>query len=802
MMKRNLFFLISLIFQCLFFTPFISAQTQPCAEINCVDNRILMEFPMRYMGRELLISSCISRSTHYKWMEVGSRPFTTHARMEYKDGKIYLRQINSNLFTNEDDLSQKQAISDSHMDAYLANIPIQCFTADSSAVVLDVTNLFMKDNVLQVFPWHFSKARMVLKPELCSFISAKAFADNFSVKTLMSYDYTPKGDERPGVCSAEVVRSILLMPEAKMNPRLTDSRLGLFTQRKTNLDFAQSDFYRPLTYVQRWRLEPSDMEAWQSGELVPPLQPIVYYVDSGFPEAWKEPIKKGILKWNEAFAKIGFMDAVQARDYPNDDPEFDEDNLKYSCIRYIATDRGAAQGPSWVDPSTGEILCASVYVWSALPEIMNRNCFVQTAQANPSIRAGRMSEEDLSTAIESILIHEIGHTLGLAHNMGGSSAYSIDSLLNADFVKRKGISASIMDYCHFNYVVPPGETDVPLLPAYLGPYDELCIEYLYQPVLGAVDIYDDQQCAERWIDTHAGDPCYRYGIQQWRNKYDPSSLINDVGDDALRAGDMSIANLKYVLDNMEGWLAGGDNVGQRLDMYNELVKHYGTLLKNSLYNVGGIYLSFVKEDTPGEVYSAVPHQRQKEALKWVAREVRQSAWIDKRELTSKFEVAVDASAKVQAEIAAELIAVAENVELSSHLAIQPYAILEYMDDLYELFFESTTKGELSQTDKVLQRSLLQQMIKNSAALKAPSKNLTASLGYRDDVEESATAFGLRKDGGYIYNIPLNNISEREACFYVAIERIHKLAISKLKKCPETEKPHWIMLRELSKPVLN
>lgn len=754
-------------------------------ELSFKDGKLLFTVPSEYVGREFLLSSCISRTTHYKWMAVGSRTSVIHAKLQQEGESFYLKKLNTSMTGDATDSASTRTIKDSRQDTYLLRLPV--VAKAGSSVTLDVTELFSTDRVVSPFAWHFSKANTSIDKDLCRIMGYKVFDDNLSVRTLYSYRYSKSGDSPAGVCSAEMVTSILLLPENKMRPRIADSRVGLFTEEKERIDFSQSDFYQSLRYAQRWRVEPSDWEAWKRGEKVTPTKPIIYYIDNEFPENWKEPLRKGILLWNGAFELFGLKDVVQVKDYPVDDPNFDEDNLKYNCIRYIATDRGAAQGPSWSDPTTGELLSASVYVWSSLPEVMNRFCFAQTAQANPSIRSGKMTDEELSVAIQCLISHEIGHTLGLAHNMGASAAYPVDSLLNADFVKRNGITASVMDYIYYNYIVPPTSTDVPTCVAMLGPYDKLALEFIYRPTDPLLSPEQDLKIAETWLDKHAGDMRYRYGIQQWGNHYDPTSLTDDISDDALRAGDLSIENLKYVLAHLQEWLDGGDKAGQRREMYKAVVKHYKSLLRNALYNVGGIQLSFAKEGTGGKTFQSLSRSRQKQAMEWVARQLRQSSWIDQRSLTSAFEPNVDASAQVLADLSETLKEVSENVVLSSHLATEPaYTLQDFTDDIYSLYFDvSSSKSNLTSTDKILQRNII--------------KTLLSILGDDEQTEAyvfddaAPTSFALDGGDGYIRNIFVGNISEQKAYALTLLRRISQLAKTNMKTASNEDKPHWTLI---------
>lgn len=754
------------------------------------NGKLLMDVPIQLIGREVLISSCISRTSHPNYLSVGNRPHSTHARFEYAGDAVWLRCVNSEVVGDSSDSLSLQSISDSYMDPLLARLPLISKSSDGKTLTVDATELFTTDKTFSPFPWHFSRVNVSIEKDLCRLVGYKTFEDNFTVRSLLSYRYSPKDGNSPsGICSAEVTHSVLLIPEDKMRPRLVDSRVGLFTEKKKMLDFSQSDFYRDIAFAQRWRVEPSDWNKYDRGETVAPKKQIVFYVDNAFPESWKTPLKKGILKWNEAFERFGLKDVIAVRDYPTDDPDFDEDNLKYNCIRYVSTDRGAAQGPSWSDPSTGELLNATVYVWASLPQIMNRFCFVQTAQANPGIRSGRMSEEELSNALQCIITHEIGHTLGMAHNMGGSSAYAVDSLLNADFVRRNGLTASVMDYIYYNYIIPPGDTDVPLISTNLGVYDELCLEYIYRPTNPSLSIAEDQKIAETWIDEHAGDPCYRYGIQQWGTRYDPTTLTDDISDDALRAGTMSIENMKYVLAHLEEWLSGGENVTQRRDMYRELQKHYLSVMKAALYTVGGIRLSFAKEGTASKVYECIPADRQKQALEWFAKQLRESEWVDNRSLTEKFEIALDASVDIQTRLAKELLEITDKVTLCAHLSEDPYTLATYADDLYNLFFQAPSENaSLTQADKIIQRTLINGILEKSIGKNLDGKNSVNANGGSED--EAQTAFALRADGGYLDDIDVSQLSDAKPVYYEMLQRICSLAEKKASSASAADKQHW------------
>ena len=735
-----------------FLTVAMPLQAADIARPKIDGQRVLLDIPQGAFAREYLLSACVAKTDHYQWMEVGTRPSTLHVRFERIGGAVWLRRVNTAVVGNPTDTLSVQSISDNNMDGYLLQLPIEAETKDGE-VTVDATELFLSGRILSPFSWWFKRAKVTIDPKLSYVAGCKAFDDNFSVRTVLSFTHDQDSRERPNVCSAEVVSSMLLIPEQKMRPRLGDKRIGLFTTDKKYVDFDRSDYIEDIEYVERWRVEPSDFEAWRQGKTVAPKRQIVWYIDNAFPEAWKEPLRRGILDWNDAFERIGLKDVMAVRDYPKDDPEFDEDNLKYSCIRYIPTDRGGAQGPSWTDPTTGEVLSASVYVWGSMTEIMNRFCYVQTAHANPVIRSGRFPADQLAATIQLTIAHEIGHTLGLAHNMGGSAVYPTDSLLSADFVRVHGLTASTMDYIFYNYIVPQGNTDVPLMSTLLGDYDRALIDYIYRPASPSLSVEEDYWLAEQRLDTLLQNPYCHYGRQQWGNGNDPTSLIYDLGDDPLKTGDLAIPNLQYVLAHLEVWLPGGDNATLREKLYESLVEHYEVLMRSVAHNIGGIRVNLT-DSYRNRRSEPLPKSLQHESLLWLARHLHQSDWLNNRRLQSLLPLAQPPSAKMLDKIASDIIRRADKIVLATALSDAPYTLSDFTDDLYTQFF---APARLSAADKILQRALLRAIGESADSKSDPDVSL---------------------------------LSEETGAWQLLKERIAQLAQHRLRKASSADAPHW------------
>lgn len=676
------------------------------ATFSSAGSSLLLTLPKEYLNRDMMMSACVKSTTHYKYAEVGTRPRVLITYFVQEGDKVYLKQRASNIVGNDSDNKEKQSLADNNKDYFLASLPL--YDNGNKTVTFDVTKLFLTDEVFSPFsPW-FRKATTRYNKSFCRIETVKTFDDNFSVSTLMSFDVTPKGKESldNSLCSAQLVISALLLPKDKMKPRLSDRRIGLFDKTLDQYDLNKSDLYGKVSYVERWNIQPKDWKAWKSGKIVEPTKHIVYYLDDQFPESWKEPLRKGILEWNEVFRSIGLKDVIVVKDYPKNDDEFDEDNLKYNCIRYIPTDRGGAQGPSWSDPRTGELYCADVYVWGSLADFALRTGYVQTAQACEEIRGGKMPEKMFADHLQCVINHEIGHTLGLAHNMAGSQAYTIEQLLNPEFVKKNGLSASTMDYIYFNYIVPPGRKDIPLSYTNLGPYDKNLLKYIYYPTDPSLTAEEDWKVVAKFIDEHEGDPRYRYGEQQWGTYYDPTVVNYDLSCEPLKAGSMGISNLKYVLCHMSQWLKGKEKTQLKEEIYKALVEQYKTLVKNNLYYVGGVKLNHVLNGSTNKSYEVLDYSSQKSAFNWVAKELLNCQWLNEKSVTQDFDATQEASTGVADFFADEIVKLYKKVEFANSLNTdKPYTLGDFTDNIFRVYFEQPATKSSDKTVARLQLSL-------------------------------------------------------------------------------------------------
>lgn len=779
-------------------------------------DKIYMEFPKACMGRKILVGSTITAVSNPAYVKAGykySKP--SYMQVDLTDSLVVFSIPGTNATSS--DPAMQEALNRSFIPKIVRRAAVLAQSKDSSAVVFDVTGIV---NAAAPKGTDFSLAKSA-DEKTTWFSDLKAFEDNASIKIHSNVDFTKsflglKG--KVGSGTIEYTVSFLLLPEMPMPARIQDSRIGVFPvgpgegEAKVDLSSAE-DGLRKYVLASRWRLELSDTTAWQAGKTVTVKNPIVWYIDDTFPDSWKEPIRKGVLAWNAAFEAIGLKDVMQVRDFPTaeEDPEFDPDNLKYSCLRYVPDATMNAMGPSWTDPVTGEILNASVMVYNDVIKLINNWRFVQTAQVDETVRAVKMPEDIIDESLVYVISHEIGHTLGLMHNMGASSAYPTESLRDAAFTTEHGTTPSIMDYARFNYVAQPGDKGVKLVPPALGVYDMYAIKWLYTPVIGAKDIWEEYRTAEKIIDEHVGDPMYRYGPQQLTTSasygaYDPSARTEDLGDDPIKSSDYGVGNLKYILPKMNGWI-GADDPGfsHRKDLYYQLTGQFNRYIGHVLAQVGGIYLNTVKDGSGMKPSVSVDKNVQRESLKWVISQLRSSAWLDDASVTSNFQLAAPESNRIclqTARLMAGTIPV--NVTLSSSVAEtgKAYTIKDYYEDLYTFAFAAS--GKLTSEAKTLQRELL-----NSSASEVKSflnKSLTEDIDQQAEAsadEENWCGWDSlgESDRPYRKAVDTAAISEVNSYRIVFLNKVKALAASRRNSAPTEDRAHYEYLYARCRAVL-
>ena len=611
--------------------------------VHQIDDKFFYEIPDTLFGREMLMVTRIAKTANGIGFG-GGKQNTQVLRWQKKGKKVVLRVVSYNVVA-ADSLPIHEAVVNSNFEPVLYTFPIKAFSKDSLNTVIDVTDLFSKDVKALGFPQSRRKRYKISRLEANkSFIeSVKSYPLNIEVRHVKTYAAgAPPSNTSTGTVSIEINNSMVLLPKEPMKRRYFDQRVGWFARGQ--VDYGLEDQKsKTITYLDRWRLEvkDEDLAKFKRGELVEPKKQIVYYVDRATPEKWRKYIKQGIEDWQVAFEAAGFKNAIIAKDPPTveEDPEWSPEDVRYSVVRYLASPIANANGPHVSDPRSGEILESDINWYHNVMSLLNGWFFVQTAAINPNAQTAEFKDEVMGELIKFVSSHEVGHTLGLPHNMGSSSAYKVDDLRSAAFTKKYGTAPSIMDYARFNYVAQPEDKGVALMPN-IGVYDKYAISWGYRPILDAKTAKDEKKTLDSWILKHAGDPMYRFGRQQF-GVIDPSSQTEDLGDDAIKASMYGIANLKRIVPNLIQWTAeDGKNYNDLQTMYRHVLSQFNRYMGHVASNIGGVYENFKTYDQEGAVYTYVDKTKQKESLKFLQKQLFQTPdWLIDTTIFDKIESA-------------------------------------------------------------------------------------------------------------------------------------------------------------------
>ena len=589
-------------------------------KVHNTDNKFMYEIPKNYFGKEMLLVTRIKdipAGLGGGYVNAGSKINTQVVVWEEFQNKILLKVKSYNAVAN-DSLPIYKSVKANNLEPILFAFDIATQNQDSTAVLVDVTKFFTSDiQAISPLPDSYRKRYKVKRLDASrSFInSIKSYPENIEVVQDFTFDAAePPSNSSTNTITIRVNQSMIVLPEDKMMPRVYDERVGYFSIK--NVDYSsealKADEKR---YIRRWRLEPKDINAYNRGELVEPIKPIVYYLDPGTPDKLKKYIKQGVDDWAKVFETAGFKNAIMAK-YPpteEEDPEFSMEDVRYSSIRYVASTTRNATGPSVSDPRTGEILESDI-IWyhNHLRSYRNRY-LLETGAANPSARTLDTPAEEIGEMMRMVISHEVGHALGLPHNMAASYAYPVDSLRSGKFTQKMGIAATIMDYARYNYIAQPGDENVRFI-RQLGPYDHYAINWGYRKIPLAKTPEQEVKTLDKWIEEKADDPIYRFGGA----RFDPSAQTEGIGNDQVKASTYGMKNLKIVAENLPSWTSDQTNNYEDLsELYGELLGVWGRYVGHVSGNIGGVYEFNKKPVQNGMVYEAVSKKKQKEAMVWL-----------------------------------------------------------------------------------------------------------------------------------------------------------------------------------------
>jgi len=657
--------------------------------VHHIDDKWYFEIPDSLLGRDILVSTRYSKTAagggSYGGEQVNLQTIRWEKGPSYT---LFLRVLTIVNVATDSSQPIALAVSNSNLNPIAAAFDIKAYGKgrdSSGTTVIDITDFFKGDNqAVSLNPATKRRYNLGGLATDRSYIeSIHTYPINTEIKTVKTYASTPTPGGLPGpilsttlpaadvtgAVTLELNNSFILLPKTPMRKRLFDPRVGFFASEYTVYGDDQQRV-ETSRFIHHWRLEPKDedIEKWKRGELVEPKKQIVYYIDPATPKKWRSYLIAGINDWQAAFEKAGFKNAIVGKEWPENDSTMSLEDARFSVIRYFASDIENAYGPNIADPRSGEILESHIGWYHNVMKLVHDWYFIQAANSDPRARKMKFDDALMGDLIRFVSSHEVGHTLGLRHNMGSSSQTPVEKLRDKAWVEANGHTASIMDYARFNYVAQPEDhIDSRGLYPRIGDYDKWAIRWGYKGIDGTKDEEEDKKILNKWvIDSLKANPRLWFGGEGFN--FDPRAQTEDLGDNSMKAGEYGIKNLKRILPALPEWTKEeADQYDNLEEMYGQLVGQYSRYMGHVVRNVGGIYETFKSIEQPGDVYAPTPRATQKEAVDFLSKQLFTTpTWLLNKDILNKFSnpAATETVGNVQANVLNSLLSGARLFRMS------------------------------------------------------------------------------------------------------------------------------------------
>ena len=769
--------------------------------LHKIDGNVYLELPTKYLGKELMMGAKVTSTTDPDYLAVGSMNSAPIVfRFEKQDSVIVMKAPNSIVYRRDASPELQKALELNYRDQSVESFTPEVYKADSSAVVLKINSLVTESSPFfeivpsQQGPFKITSSR---NSSLTFVRGLKAFDTNASVRVEMNFSVNASlmgvltvAKDMP--LTAEVTYTILPVEASNAIPRFADARVGYQTTRKVSFpDYL--DQSEPVYLAHRWQLVPKDKKAYAKGQLTEPEKKIVFYLDSAFPASWQRPIREGVLRWNKAFEAAGFRNAIEVRDFPKNDKQFDPDNLEYSCIRYIPNSQETIAASNWADPRTGEIFSGNLTIYNNVEALMHKQRFIGTAAVDPQVRSSRLPQALFEESLSQLVTQEMGSVLGLLRNYAASASYTTDQLRSAKFTKESGLTPSILDGVTYNYLAQPSDKGVRLINDQLGVYDLFAIDWGYRYFdLKGDPAAEAKELLSR-VDKRAREPYLRYAPEQ-RYAVDPTVRTEDLGNDPIKTAELTMKNLAFIQSNLSKWITNDPDSRKKKSLYLAIVQGYYLQLKNAMSLVGGVVCQESRLSTSLPRYQVVPKAKQREAFQWLLRQAKDFQGKADRNFERKGFIDVSYYDQLLEFLVKDIYDLRSRIIIASQVDSKTYSLGEYFDDLYQATFASTIAGKSpNHMERLMQIAFIDKSIAGTVNPRnatpgmpysfagAPASvggkliSLTSTTDYSDALKSGRVNYGGGDPSASIYpmaNVPALDTSEQY--MYAALLKVRPL----------------------------
>lgn len=714
-------------------------------KVHEIDNRYYFEIPDELLSREFLFTTRLSKVPTGSPRFGGDLMNGMIVAFEKAPGdKLYIRAV-INAAQADDSNELAKAVRNATIAPIIMVIDLKTRSVDGKSSVVDMTDFFLKDNLISGFHAATKKQMGTGAPvaDRSALLSMAAYPKNIEIKSMKTYTLgaapKPAGDGEAGPTATptaanagvtfEISNSVMILPEDAMAVQVYDPRVG-FKSRSNAVfsDDQQRADLRLFIIKNRLEVRPEDKAAYKAGKLVEPKEALVYYIDPATPKQYRKYMIAGINNWNKAFEAAGFKNAIIGKEWPENDKTMDLEDARFRVIRYMPSTSPFVENNAVSDPRTGEIV--QTYIgWShSQVKTLHDWYMVQAGATDAGARNMKFSEDLMGALITAEISRTVGFTLGLQENLRSSSTIPLERLRDKKWLATHPFNNSIMDYTHYNFVAQPEDKvgRQGLIPQ-IGDYDKWAIKWGYG-YTGAKDFESDKKIRLKWISDnlktgsnliYANQPA---GINP-AEVTDPATQWEDLSNNPVKAAQYGIQNLKYVMANLVKWTTTGDNTYYNTsDIYYTLVNQYTFFMRHAFTQIGGINETIKSVDQAGNVYVPVPKSVQKEAITFLNKEVFNTPnWLITPSVLNKFKKPAkkEEVTRMQDDALFQLLRSTRIFRMNTATmrfgAEHTYTIDEMLTDLTNGIFEEVNGRHLIDGNRrFLQKAMVGYLIKNLA----------------------------------------------------------------------------------------